>query len=253
MNSDPMKSTIVFGKGLLTVSESYEAGRTSTSWFHAQTKSRLFEIVARLGFKAARTIWQDAPPGVLDFFGHDSATGKIVHLHLHLTLIAGDRLTTNYLISLAEPYLAAAAGGTLFRMASPEFEYILFVIRMTLDATGRSAALDPTRRSEMEYLHERVEQDKIAALLAEHFPSLANGLFQACSDALRGEAGRFRLAKLRRQLQRELSVFARRSNFSNSLMRFLRRAAGLENASPAETVSQTQNAARRNHYRIDWR
>ena len=187
-------------------------------------ESRLIEIAVRLGFKAAHTTQQDAPPGVLDFFGYDSESGKIVHLHLHFALIAGDRLTTNYLISLAKPYLAEAVDGGLFRIASPEFEYILFVIRMMLDATGRNAAFDPERRHEIEYLLGRIEEDKVAALLAEHFPSLASGLFQKSSDALRGKTGRFRLSRLRRQLRRALSVYARRSEFSNSLIRFQRRA-----------------------------
>lgn len=185
---------------------------------------RLLAIISRLGFKAARRYREDPLPGVSDYIGHDSESGKLIHLHLHLTLLAGDKFTNNYLISLVEPYLANSENGTLFRKPCPEFEYILFVIRMILNAKSKGDVLDQARRKELECFHDRIEQDKVASLLANHLPMIAMDLFQACREALTDRPAGFQLAKIRGQMERHLTAYARRSIFSNWMMRFRKRA-----------------------------
>jgi thymidylate kinase len=184
-------------------------------------ETRLLEIITRLGFKPALAQY-DLTPGVLDFFGLDADSGKLVHLHLHFTLVAGDRLTSNYLISLTDAYVAASRQGDLFRIPSPEFEYVVFVIRMILNTLGNNS-LAAGRRKELEFLAGQMDEEKVLELLDRQFSFLSCGLFSDCAQALTNHTSWFNMGKLRRRLQHDLALFARRSSRQNLAVRFQRR------------------------------
>ena len=56
---------------------------------HSGSTGRFESIVSALGFKrAARPQWQ-THPSVFHYYGFDSATGIIVHLHVYFKLVTG--------------------------------------------------------------------------------------------------------------------------------------------------------------------
>ena len=93
----------------------------------------LAEILARLGFKEALAPRDERLPGIVDYFGYDRDANRIVHLHLHYQLVLGHGLSGTYHLPIEKGYLASAVDGPLFRVPLPEFEFILFVVRMVLD------------------------------------------------------------------------------------------------------------------------
>ncbi len=70
---------------------------------------KFVEILSILGFKQARVNPEHALPGVLDYYGYDQITGRLVHVHAHYQLIMGHDATKNYHIPIEKAYLESAS------------------------------------------------------------------------------------------------------------------------------------------------
>ena len=81
---------------------------------------RFTEILFRLGFKQAPERSGSRMPGVLDYYGCDQKTDRLVHVHSHYQLILGHDATKNYHIPVEEPYLASSSLNGLFMVPAPE-------------------------------------------------------------------------------------------------------------------------------------
>src|SRR5512141_391462 len=57
---------------------------------------RFTEILCSLGFKEVLAPAEDELPGVLNYYGHDERTGRLVHVHAHYQLVLGNDLSKNY-------------------------------------------------------------------------------------------------------------------------------------------------------------
>ncbi|MGI0013972.1 MAG: hypothetical protein ACREBU_11105, partial [Nitrososphaera sp.] len=93
---------------------------------------RFTEVLSRLGFKHATAPAEKDMPGVLNYYGYDAEADKLIHVHAHYQLIVGHDMTKNYRLPIERPYLESAVQGDLFKVPAPEFEFIVFVIRMIL-------------------------------------------------------------------------------------------------------------------------
>ena len=71
-------------------------------------------------------------PSVLDYYGYDARADKIIHVHAHFQLILGHDMTKNYRLPIEKAYLQSAVQGDIFKIPTPEFEFIVFIIRMVL-------------------------------------------------------------------------------------------------------------------------
>jgi thymidylate kinase len=190
---------------------------------------RFTEILYRLEFKGAKTSPEKQMPGVLDYFGYDSEADKFVHVHAHYQLIVGHDMTKNYHLPIERPYLDSAVQGDLFKIPEPEFEMIVFVIRMILkhstwDAIlGREGKLKQAERQELAYLQSQADQNRVHVILKRHFPYVSEDLFEKCLQALNPKWSTWARAKTGYQLQMKLQIYARRSLPTNTLLKFWRR------------------------------
>ena len=57
-------------------------------------------------------------PGVMDYYGYDQESGKLVHVHAHYQLMLGHDLTKNYHLTLEKPLLETAVRQGSFRVPS---------------------------------------------------------------------------------------------------------------------------------------
>ena len=66
--------------------------------FYVSFKSKeIFKnIIKSLGFIRAITPLQKHVPDVFHYYGHDSSTGKLLHLHIFYSIITGESLLKNY-------------------------------------------------------------------------------------------------------------------------------------------------------------
>ena len=158
---------------------------------HRPDTSRFTEVLHRLGFKEAVALPARRLPGVQHYYGYDEDSGRFVHVHAHYQLIVGDDMTKNYRVPIERAFLESAVEESPFKIPSPEFEFILLVIRMILkhatwDAMLRlRGRLPASARSELEDLEGKIDPVTVSRLLEEHVPSLTQPLFDRCLLALR--------------------------------------------------------------------
>ncbi|HEU5263508.1 MAG TPA: hypothetical protein VFU34_02650, partial [Gaiellaceae bacterium] len=156
------------------------------------------EVLSRLGFVRASKPGA-AIPGIESFYGHDGATGRLVHVHAHYRLVLGDDRTKNYRLPIEDAYLDSRTRSGLLPLPSAEFEYVVFVIRMTLKyctwdeiawcaTRGRRAAPSRTERAELAYLTARVDDARAASVVEEHLPFVGAELFAECVAVLGPDA-----------------------------------------------------------------
>jgi thymidylate kinase len=193
---------------------------------HVQTLS---EVLARLGFKQARATRARQTPGVEDFYGMDDGSQRVVHVHAHYQLVLGDDTTRNFRLPVEEPYLDSAVLGDVLRIPSPEFEFVLFVIRMVLKHSTWDAivslrgSLSKTERRELESLESRVDTSTVRAILGEHLPFLAYATFARCSRALHPDCPIRQRMRAGRELHKSLAAHARRPRGIDTPLKLSRR------------------------------
>lgn len=190
---------------------------------------RFTEILCRLGFKQAKTSVEKQMPGVQDYYGYAEEADRLVHVHAHYQLILGHDMTKNHRLPIEKPYLESAVQGDLFKTPAPEFEFIVFVIRMILkhatwDAIlSREGILIKRERQELEYLSAHMNRDRVYDLLNQHLPYIDVELFDNCIKALQPGCSTWTRIKTGQRLKSKLQANARHSLPVDILLKLWRR------------------------------
>jgi thymidylate kinase len=191
-------------------------------------EDRFSAIMHRLGFKLARRPNGELP-GILDYYGYDAETGRVVHVHAHYQLVVGDDLTMSYRIPLEDAFLGAAREDGEFLVPPPELELILLVIRLALrhltwDAVvTRRARVPASSRAELTFLQERAADDQVDGLLDRWLPFIDERTFRDCRLALASDAGRGTGIRAGGRLVAALTPCARRSRAADVCLKIWRR------------------------------
>jgi thymidylate kinase len=149
------------------------------------------EILFHLGFKECLANQLEQLPGVQNFLGYDHHGDKFVHVHAHSRLILGHDLSKNYHLPIERPYLESRQTCGLFKIPAPEFEFIIFVIRMIIKhATLVSifmnyGTLSKIEEQELVYLENKANPVKVAEILCQYIPFIDYELFGECLLAVR--------------------------------------------------------------------
>lgn len=190
---------------------------------------RFVEVLHRLGFKEALTPREQGMPGVVDYYGYDSETSKLVHVHAHYQLVVGHDMTKNYHLPIERAYLASTTPGAPFRVPTPDFEFVVFVIRMVLKHSTwdailvRQGTLSTAERRELAYLQPRANLAQVRAILSEYLPQIDAGLFDKCVQALQTDCPIWMRIRTGQQLQSKLKGCARRPQLLDVLLKLSRR------------------------------
>jgi thymidylate kinase len=196
----------------------------------SRADAQLFtDILYGLGFKQAQDLPEKQMPGVLDYYGYDEPADRLVHVHAHYQLILGHNATKNYHLPIERPYLESAIQEDLFKIPGPEFEWVVFVIRMVLKHSTWDAilagqgTLSPTERQEMAYLQNRASQKQMHDILKQHLPWVDVKLFDACMQSLKPNCPFWIRVRVGQQLQSSLRAHARRPQVSDVWVKLWRR------------------------------
>jgi thymidylate kinase len=190
---------------------------------------RFTEILFRLGFRKARDETGNSLPGVLNFYGYDIGCDRLIHIHVHYQLILGNDLSKNYRIPIEGPYLASAAQVGLFRVPAPEFELVIFVLRMVLKHSTwdsllmRHGMLSASERRELAYLATAENLQKAKRVLGQHLPYVNGQLFDACLQALQPNCSPLQRIRTGEETQRALKACARSPEMRDIAWKFTRR------------------------------
>ena len=197
--------------------------------------ARFNAVVHGLGFRVARPTPDRQVPGLVDHFGRDAGSGRMVHVQAHYLLVLGDDMTKNYRLPIEDAYLASRHRVGPIAVPSPEFELLVFLVRMVVKhcpwdtQVARQGRLTPSERRELEFLSERSDAAVLEALRAEHLPFVSADLLAVGRRALDARSGRVQRAVAGHRLLGALQPYARRSwphDLGLRLWRRLRRRRG---------------------------
>ena len=189
------------------------------------------DVLCRLGFKEARAVSEPRMPGVLDYYGYDREAGRLVHVHAHYQLVLGHDATKNYHLPIEKPYLESAVQGDLFKVPAPEFELVVFVLRMVLKHSTWDAILSgdgdlsASEHQELEYLQSRISQTQLGDVLEHYLPYVDRDLFDDCMQSLQPDCSFWTRVRAGLQLQNNLRGQARQSLVADLWLRLWRRLA----------------------------
>ena len=161
------------------------AGLTDLDMLVDQRQGRAVQsVLADLGYKRFTSLLAAAYPAVEDYLGFDPATGRLVHLHLHYELVAGEPYLKSYRLRLADAILATriADPATGIQVTHPDHEMLLLLVRCALKLRWRDRLLEHLGRSfirggllrEYLWLSERIDPDRVGeAAMAAFGPAAA--------------------------------------------------------------------------------
>ena len=168
---------------------------------------RFANILFDLGFKQAVDPSKGNFPGIVDYFGLDRCSGKLVHVHAHYCLVLGHDYSKNYHLPIEEQYLATSFQCGLFRLPLIEFEFILFILRMVLKHSNWETILIGQRRlstsesQELEYFKDQISFSIVSDVLQKYIPKIKIELFMSCIQVIDQESSLITRIKVGHQLQ----------------------------------------------------
>lgn len=182
---------------------------------------RLTSAIVRLGFKQGIPRPENHVPGIFSYFGYDFDANRLIHLHVYSQLFIGDRSTGLYRLPIEKSYVESVCPGSFFPTPAPEFEFIIFVLRMVLRFSwlsllgrGRPVA---ALQDEYCYLKDQVDPGRLESVLAKSFPFLSPGLFERCNRSLEAPNSFSERYVVKRKLQRILRPYLLGSSNFHSL------------------------------------
>ncbi len=190
---------------------------------------RFTELLYQLGYNEAQVPPDQKLPGIRDFYGYDETTTLLVHVHAHYQLVLGHDFSKNYHLPIECAYLASAVQGELFRIPAPEYEFVVFVIRMVLKHSTLDAIimghgqLSFSERRELDFLLNPITREKSCNVLSKYLPFIKQELFDICVQALTPGCSLRKRIWAGQQLQSALRGCARRAQLQDVLLKFWRR------------------------------
>jgi thymidylate kinase len=191
--------------------------------------SRFLAVLHDLGFRLVRTRADREVPGIVDLLGLDDDTGVVVHAQAHFRLVVGDDMTKNVHLPLERAYLDSCRADGLLPLPSPEFEYLVLLLRLGIKHCPLPAQLcrqgraTSSERRELAYLEARIDRAEVERLRRIHLPQVDAALLADCRAAVAPDAGRLQRAITGRRLLRALAPYARRPPVVDVTLRLWRR------------------------------
>jgi len=208
-------------------------------------RGRFSALVAKLGFQEATHHGEAFLPGVLSYYGFDPSAERLIHIHAHYQLILGQDRTKNYHIPIEDAFLGSRSKAGIFYVPTPEFEFVVFVLRMMLkfgtwDAVlSRQAHLPKAARGELVYLLERIAWSEVRQLIQAHLPTISPPLFERCAQAIQHNITLYTALRSGRPLLKALEPFSRQNSLVDLWHKGWRR---IENAYRRRRYGQTHKA-----------
>ncbi len=193
------------------------------------------EALGRCGFIRASRGRDTHMPGTAHHFAYDASLDRFVHVHAHYQLVVGHDRSKNFRLPVESGFLASRSNvAGVIPTPSPEFEYVVFVIRMALKYAiwdellweglrGRRAGPRISEKEEWAQLRQQVDPAEVGRLVAELLPYIEGELFVDLEAAVSGRRSLLATLAAGRRLQRALEPHARVSTRVDGWLRLWRR------------------------------
>lgn len=174
--------------------------------------------LSNLGFKAAEPRWGTNPPGIGHYYGLDSFTEQLIHVHLFSRVLTGESYVKSHLLPFETMLLENVYYFDRIRVTSKPAELVLFTLRMFIkygslfDLVSLRGKSDKIK-SEVLWLQGNGDLSEALSLLKQHCPVMEEKLFIKCVEVLNGDGPLFRKMILALRVRHRLKVYAKYSFF----------------------------------------
>lgn len=180
--------------------------------------SQVLAILMDLGFKPAIVRWGPGTPGVSHWYGLDSQTSQLVHVHLFSRVLTGESLVKSHLLPFEPMLLENADCVGQIRVTAKSAELVLFIVRMFIKYGSLLDLMVLRRHSEaiqmeLRWLQDGSDLSKALCLLERYCPVIDEPLFIKCIDTLSESSSLVERVSVARQVRRSLRVYARYTGF----------------------------------------
>jgi hypothetical protein len=178
-----------------------------------ESVSRIPHVMAQLDFKVAKIEYGPETPGVTHYYGLDSMTGKLVHVHFFTVVLTGESFVKSHYLPFEKMLLEDCDRMGRLAVAQKSSELVLFVLRMfikygslpdMLRLVGKSAEV----RHELKCLLDGTDLAKPLAMLRTSCPAVSESLFLSCINAIDGNHSLLKKMFLARRVRRRLREYA---------------------------------------------
>ncbi len=188
---------------------------------HRHDASACRAVLAQSGFQPAGNSDGGSFPSTEHYFGLDSETGLLAHIHAYFRVITGESLAKNFHLPVEDMLLANTRQDGSIRVPTKTAELVLFTIRMmmkhtTLVELALLARNWGSLKREIASLMDAASLDEAVQLVEQWLPSVDRRLFAECVSALRAPAPLLKRLILARRLRSSLRIYARRSRIRAS-------------------------------------
>ncbi len=175
--------------------------------------ARLQQALLAHSFKPFPAVPSRADPAIASYLGFDKAAGRLLHVHLHFSLLLGGALWKNYQLPWTDAILASALKHPTLplRILDPATEALLLVLRRSVELRRSDPVFLRNWRStsvklvlDQQALGRRVDQDLLRHRAEE---LLGPGMADAITDLFEESGGKSHA--LRRQVRGRLSAYRR--------------------------------------------
>lgn len=173
-------------------------------------------VVAQQGFRPACNSHVESFPAAEHYFGLDTETGMMVHVHACFNLITGESLAQNFRLPVEDMLLANTRLEGILRVPAKAAELVVFTIRTMLKHTTcvELALLARDRRKlkrEIAMLADMESLNQATELVKQWLPNFDPNLFGQCVSALKAPAPLTKRLVLARRLRSSFRMYARHS------------------------------------------
>ena len=191
------------------------------------TEPRFTAVLEELGFRRATPPWEARVAGLESCFGLDRATGRLIHVHVHYQLLTGGFWTTIYRLPFERALLQSTTHHNVFRTPAPDFELLVFAIRMVQRYRWRDALVGEPGwlkaiQGELDALLKEAQLHRLEDVMAQHLPTVDLAFVDECLASLRPGYSRWRRLALRRELHDRLRAHSKQAPLSLKLWRTAR-------------------------------
>ncbi len=186
------------------------------------------KILQQNGFKRFEPSWFVAYPGLEDYIGYDTKSGRLVHIHLHYRLAIGSKRLKDYHL----PWMDTLFERRVFDdeqevyTVDPAMELLLLLVRYALKIQKRDYItsvfedyLGEDVLREYEWLQSRTDNDDVEALAAKLLNEKAADSIASMLDS---PPGVWQFRKLRKVCTDELSAYRMYGTAETQLRGFFR-------------------------------
>jgi thymidylate kinase len=183
---------------------------------HRHDANAFRAVLAQCCFRPAGNPDGSSFPSTEHYFGLDSETGLLVHVHAYFRVITGESLAKNFRLPVEDMLLENIRQNGSIRVPTRATELVVFTIRMMLKHTSLVELALLARdwkslRREIASLIDADSLDQSVQLVERWLPNVDIRLFAQCVWALHAPAPLMKRLILARRLRSSLRMYARRS------------------------------------------